>query len=462
MKRIVISISMMIAILAMPFFKIEAKAETDMISDLKWENNGTEANPLDDTLTFTAPEGYRDLSSIEYTYGLASEGNSTYGIGPYNATMDANGKVTVSFFYSGTYGHGFEYSYTVKLFSKDNAILGNSNTVKYSFPLTELTEPKNISIYENKKVVFDTVFGAEKYVLDIYSPEEKTKLASVSSKTNQIPFDNKYLTVKNIFKVTASNDTYNLTPKTGRYVVGAITDLKWNENSVKDDPSDDTLTFTAPEGYRDPAASGITYSLVSYDAEGKVLGTVNITTKNIAINTDTGLSVIHIAGLNQYASGFDLHYAVSLKETKDKVTTTLLTSNVIDKTFTARQLKAPKNVSLTGQRFSWDAVFGATSYVVTITDAEGKELKEYSVTEPYQYIDDEYMVSGNVISIVAKNWDAKQISAANLYTIKTDVNIEKVKAFVKTLYATTLDRDPDDDGMNYWLDQLSSGKKTGA
>jgi len=69
MKRIVISISMMIAILAMPFFKIEAKAETDMISDLKWENNGTEANPLDDTLTFTAPEGYRDLSSIEYTYG---------------------------------------------------------------------------------------------------------------------------------------------------------------------------------------------------------------------------------------------------------------------------------------------------------------------------------------------------------------------------------------------------------
>jgi len=51
-----------------------------------------------------------------------------------------------------------------------------------------LTEPKNISIYENKKVVFDTVFGAEKYVLDIYSPEEKTKLASVSSKTKSNSF----------------------------------------------------------------------------------------------------------------------------------------------------------------------------------------------------------------------------------------------------------------------------------
>jgi len=38
----------------------------------------------------------------------------------------------------------------------------------------------------------------------------------------------------------------------------------------------------------------------------------------------------------------------------------------------------------------------------------------------------------------------------------------KISSFVTTLYSTTLDRKPDDSGLNYWVNELSSGKKTGS
>ncbi len=125
------------------------------------------------------------------------------------------------------------------------------------------------------------------------------------------------------------------------------------------------------------------------------------------------------------------------------------------------------NISKASQRFSYD-------YTATVEEGSTTTIKITGAKTPVSFtssntsiatVNSSGVVTGLKRGTVTITATAAETSAYSSYTHNFTIYVlqgDKVKAFVRRLYRTTLERDPDETGLEWWVEELKSGRRTGA
>jgi len=404
------------------------------INDLSWNTNGTDNEPIDDVLTFTMPEGYRKLTySDDYHYEIRMNGNSDI-LSTENSTMDSStGVATIELSKIKFYGYGTDLSYSIKLgkyvgsgTSIQFESISTSNIVSHKFTISNLASPGNLRV-NGTTVYFDKVFGADSYTIKHYDKNNvllETPVYQVynsaasldASKTNE----------GDIITVEAKNSTFNLTSGTVTYTIKqlvSISDLTWNTNNTDNDPMDDTLLFTAPQGYYSTSNQTYAFMLEGTNEGGELYGT------QIVIDSTTGKGVINLAKIEWYGSSQTLTYKLSMYSVDTathNIGDKICESNSVSKTFTIDSLSIPTITSVANGSIKFTRVFGANNYDIKHYNKDNALIETITSYNNYTHtasIDESKVNTGDVFTVVAMNTASKLTSETAKYTIGDYVHI---------------------------------------
>jgi len=105
---------------------------------------------------------------------------------------------------------------------------------------------------------------------------------------------------------------------------------------------------------------------------------------------------------------------------------------------------------------------GTLKATVLPENAENKNVSWSTDSPSVATVDANGVVTavGQGTAVITATTEVGSLTATCTVTVETKE--QRVKKFVTTLYSTTLDREPDEGGLNYWVNILASGKQTGA
>jgi len=130
------------------------------------------------------------------------------------------------------------------------------------------------------------------------------------------------------------------------------------------------------------------------------------------------LSYTYNLGLLDLAVG---EYDIQLRAITENAAT-LSTSVLSDaKAYTCERLDSPENFVLTDNVVSWDAVDGATTYLVSIDDGDFIEVSTFQVTIP-----DEKLVAGTSIKVIASGSETTLDSLFSEYILDIEVVVKEI------------------------------------
>lgn len=222
------------------------------------------------------------------------------------------------------------------------------------------------------------------------------------------------------------------------HAVEQITDLKWNTNGTET-MLDDTLTFTAPEGYRNkiftPGANKYYYQLVDAsitqkDSNGSLNNTTNLANNQGTFDAGTNTVTITLSKITGFGKKFVYQYYVRIGYYSNGFQT-LYQSNTLDIDYNGHAPSAPTNIKQgKNQNYvSWDAVEGAASYDIAHYSANGTLLESQGNTKNCITFGDEAaktqaLSNGDIIKIKAVN--AYGSSAETSYTAVITLSSKKM------------------------------------
>jgi hypothetical protein len=185
-------------------FCVPVKAAGTDITDIQWNENVT-ADPWDDTLTFTAPQDYRDLGASTYSYyvGTSDGSLSDVPIQSYSGSIDSKGLVTVSL--KGIYAYGTDlmnYKYLIKL-KNSTGVITTSGEASHDYSSYTMPAPAGFD-YDASYLNWSCVFGAKEYSLQI-AGSDGTEKVNKTSPNSGYEVDNVDLAVNDVATVKAIN-----------------------------------------------------------------------------------------------------------------------------------------------------------------------------------------------------------------------------------------------------------------
>jgi|GEM_PF-1952809 len=392
MKKIILGI---VTVMMVSLFLVTVKAEDITISDFVWDTNGTENDPTDDKISFTAPTAYRDLTyNAKYDYIITNNDKKSY-VNNYNAAIDDNGKVTINFKRMPFYGIGLDYKITVQLIDKSEAVLAKSSSVSQKFTITKLDKPTDMFLGA-EIVSYEHPFGALNYEISHYDATGTTLKEPVIKTDKESYRLTVPVQVGDIVRVVAING--EMRSETAEIISDKVITI--NDAAVNigadNDHSKDTITFTAPEGYRDFAANLANYSL---NVNGKFYGLYNTQySSNISID-DKGLATIDLSKV--YCTNCEQSNTVNVVLYNSSYSE-ICSSNTL--TYALDKLGKPAPVSVSDTKVSFNRVFGATKYQISHFDKNNQEVeKSFIVTSIYNVNLTVAPEPGDVIKVTAMN-----------------------------------------------------------
>lgn len=210
----------------------------------------------------------------------------------------------------------------------------------------------------------------------------------------------------------------------------SITDLQWATNNT-DVQLDDTLTFTAPEGYRNkiftPGANKYYYQLVETsatekDVNGSLNNITNLAGSQGTLDPSTNLVTINLSKIKGFGTKKSYKYIVRIGEYNNGFQV-IASSNEVTLTYGLHEPAVPANIKqgTDPEYVSWDVVDGASFYQIEHYDKNGKLIEKVTNGKNYMLFDDEVqetkgLSGGDVLKVTAVN--GAGTSAAAEYTVQ--------------------------------------------
>jgi len=432
-----------------PLNFIYVKADTaPTITDLKFSDNGTPKDPTDDYVTFTAPAGYRYLDSTNYSYtiqdptsttsdhgylGSATIHSSNSIINSSTGLVKVNAKETFYKFLTGfkrnmqivlyvpSYGvdaSGHSYN-GVKSLCTSNSVVHNYTPVALETPKIQVCNPAHLEHYDS--------FGATYYEVQVCNAS-----GTVLKTIRQAP--------------NATCQVEGL----GSYV-------KYGET--------ETINVIAHNETLGTKSATASRTMV-----------VNTRIANITNVSVTGAALNVIIGRAPVYSGTATIKGDNVNDAVKNAVKVIEFWYELDDNGTPVKINSKENIPLAStamlptQKFTTFEAGKKYSYGIAVY---AKDPDGYSIIIPLNSQKERpYSING-MDAFVSSNRsaaDPTQYSLVQMKTIGGDTHFFEMKAapmsalqsFLKTLYATTLDREPDTEGLNYWVNQIMAGKRTGA